>query len=102
MRQCVAELRAACRRPVDETALDALVAWLRPTFEAVLDHPDGAARWADHGQQLRDHGRHLGALADFFGYQSNVAIVSTNELMRAFTMIEVACRVGANADATTR
>jgi hypothetical protein len=95
IQQCVAELRAACRRPVDAVALDALTRWLRPSFSEVLDHPDGAARWADHGQQMRDHGRHLGALADFFGYQFDVAVVGTNELMQAFTMIRTACRVGA-------
>src|SRR5215471_7561721 len=96
MRECVAEVRAACRRPIDEVALEALVRGLRPNFEQVLDHPDGAARWADHGQQMRDHGRHLGALADFFGYQFDVAVVGTNELMQAFTMIRTACRVGAD------
>jgi len=95
LRQCVAELRAACRRPVDQQALESLVELVRPSFEQVLDHPDGAARWADHGQQMRDHGRHLGALADFFGYQSDVAIVSDHELTQAFTMLRVACRVGA-------
>src|SRR5262245_24888401 len=93
--ECVAELRAACRRPIDEAALDTLIGWLRPSFEQVLDHPDGAARWADHGRQLRDHGRHLGALADFFGYRANVAIVGASELTHAFTMIRAACRVGA-------
>jgi hypothetical protein len=98
MRECVAEVRAACRRPIDEVALEALVRTLRPNFEHVLDHPDGATRWADHGQQMRDHGRHLGALADFFGYRSNVAVVGTYELMQAYTMIHAACRVGADDD----
>jgi hypothetical protein len=98
MRECVAEVRAACRRPIDEVALEALVRCLRPNFEQILDHPDGAARWADHGQQMRDHGRYLGALADFFSYRSNVAIVGSYELMQAFTMIHAACRVGAGDD----
>jgi hypothetical protein len=96
IRQCVAEVRAACRRPLDEAALEALVGCLRPNFEQILDHPEGAARWADHGQQMRDHGRHLGALADFFGYCSNVDRVGASELMQAFGMIHAACRVGAN------
>lgn len=99
LRECIAELRAACRRPIDEAALAALLARLRPQFEHVLDNPDGPARWMDHGWQMRDHGRYIGGIADLFAYQSNVAIVGTNELFRAFAMIEVACRVGAEATA---
>src|SRR4029453_12242088 len=74
--ECVDELRAACRRPIDPTALDAVIGWLRPQFDGILGCPEGRARWADHGQQMRDNGRYLGALADFFGHQSNVPIVS--------------------------
>jgi hypothetical protein len=95
LKECVAELRAACRRPIDDAALQALVTLLRPSFEHILDDDDGATRWIDHGAQMRDHGRHLGALADFFGYAANVRIVGANELQRAFTMIQTACRVGA-------
>jgi hypothetical protein len=100
MRQCVAELRAACRRPIDEVALEALVRGLRPNFEQILDHPDGPARWADHGQQLRDYGRHVGALADFFGYYANVSVVGSHELMQAFAMFHAACRTGADEQST--
>src|SRR5262245_23548034 len=94
--ECVAELRTACRRPIDEAALDTLIASLRSSFEQVLDQPDGVARWADHGQQMRDHGRYLGTLADFFSYRANAPIVGTSELTRAFLMIRDACRVGAD------
>jgi hypothetical protein len=91
--ECLDELRSACRRPIDPAALDEVVSWLRPQFEAILGCPDGRARWADHGQQMRDNGRHLGALADFFGHQSNVPIVSLDELAQAFGMVRAACRV---------
>jgi hypothetical protein len=91
--ECVDQLRAACHRPIDPAALDAVVDWLRPQFEAILGHPDGRARWDDHGHRMRENGRHLGALADFFGYRSDVAVVSLYELTQAFDMVRGACRV---------
>jgi hypothetical protein len=93
--ECVAELRSACRRSIDEAALETLLDWLRPNFRQILDRPEGRAHWADHGQHMRDNGRYLGALADFLGYQADVAIVGAPQLMQAFTMVEAACRVGA-------
>jgi hypothetical protein len=93
--QCIAELRAACRRPIDERALTALVNQLRPGFQEILDHPEGPMRWADHGRRMRDNGRHLGALADFFGHESEAAIVGASELARAFDLVRRACTVGA-------
>jgi hypothetical protein len=91
--ECVGELRAACRRPIDQPALDTATEWLRPQFETILDHPDGCARWADHGQQMRDNGRYLGALADFFGYRADVSIVSLDQLTQAYELVRAACRV---------
>lgn len=93
MAECVEELRAACKRPIEQPALDAVVGWLRPQFEEILGCPEGRARWADHGQVMRDNGRHIGALADFFGYRSNVPVVSLYELAQAFDMVRGACRV---------
>jgi hypothetical protein len=95
IQECVAELRAACRRPIDEAALETLLTFLRPNFRDILERPEGKAHWTDHGQQMRDNSRYLGALADFCGYQGDVAIVGTSELMQAFTMVAAACRVGA-------
>lgn len=95
MEECVTELRAACRRPIDEAALARLLDWLRPNFEQILDRPEGRAHWADHGHHMRDNGRYLGALADFFGYEANVPVVGVNELERAFAIVRDACRVGA-------
>jgi hypothetical protein len=97
MTECVVELRAACRRPIDDAALETLLEWLRPNFRQVLDAPEGRARWTDYGQHLRDNGRYMGGLADFFGYQADVEVVGASELMRAFTMVRDACRVGAEA-----
>ena len=95
--ECIAELRGACRRPIDQRALDTLIGWLRPNFEWILDNPEGNTRWADHGQQMRDNGRHLGALADFFGHQADVAIVGTDQLSEAFTLVRAACKVRADS-----
>src|SRR5262249_15013503 len=94
VQECVAELRAACRRPIEQPALDMLVGWLRPQFEEILDHPDGAARWADHGHRMRDNGRHIGALADFFGHHVDAEVVGAHELTQAFRMVRAACRLG--------
>jgi hypothetical protein len=91
--ECVEELRSACRRPIDPAALDEVVSWLRPRFEAILGCPDGRTRWADHGQQMRDNGRHLGALADFFSHQANLPVVSLDALAQAFGMVRAACEV---------
>src|SRR5258708_10802007 len=97
MNECVAELRAACRRPINEPALQRLLEALRPNFRQILDRPDGKAHWTDHGQHMRDNGRYLGALADFFSYQTDVDIVGDTQLIHAFAMVEAACRVGAPA-----
>lgn len=98
MSECLVELRAACRRPIDPPALDAVSGWLRPQFEEILDHPDGGVRWADHGHVMRDNGRHLGALADFFGYRADVTVVRVDELKQAFELVRSACRVRVDAD----
>ncbi len=95
--ECVAELRAACRRPINEPALQRLLEALRPNFRQILDRPDGKAHWTDHGQHMRDNGRYLGALADFFSYQTDVDVVGDTQLIQAFAMVEAACRVGAPA-----
>jgi hypothetical protein len=94
IQECVAELRAACRRPIDQSALDTLLGTLRPQFEEILDRPEGRAHWTDHGRHMRDNGRYLGCLADFFGYRADVDMVGSVELMHAFTMVRDACRVG--------
>lgn len=95
--ECVAEIRAACRRPINETALERLLDALRPNFRQILDRPEGKAHWTDHGRHMRDNGRYLGALADFFSYQTDVDIVGDTQLIQAFAMVEAACRVGAPA-----
>jgi hypothetical protein len=97
IKECVAELRAACRRPINEPALQRLVDALRPNFTQILDRPEGKAHWTDHGRHMRDNGRYLGALADFFSYQTDVDIVGDTQLIQAFAMVEAACRVGAPA-----
>ena len=76
MKECTAELRAACRLPVDERGLAQLQAWLRPNFERILAHPDGGKRWADHGQRMRDNARFIGAFADFFGSHAGAQLIA--------------------------
>src|SRR4030081_381896 len=97
LNECVAELRAACRRPINETALERLLEALRPNFRQILDRPEGKAHWTDHGQHMRDNGRFLGALANSFSYKTAVDVVGDPQLIQAFAMVEAACRVGAPA-----
>jgi hypothetical protein len=89
--ECVGELRAACRRPIDAAALEMVVSWMRPNFERILDRVDGGKRWADHGQRVRDNSRHLGALADFFGSHAEVDVVGVDELSAAVAMLRADC-----------
>jgi hypothetical protein len=96
--ECAREVRAACRRPIDPVALDTLLGSLRPHFERILDHPDGAMRWSEDGQRMRDNGRHVGALADFFGHHADVPVIGIEELFNAFAMVRAVCKVGAPDD----
>jgi hypothetical protein len=91
IKECIEELRAACRLPIEQSALDALVERLRPNFDRILGHPDGPSRWADHGQRMRDNGRYLGAFADFFGSRRGTA--GTEALASAFQVVREACTV---------
>lgn len=95
IKECVTELRAACRLPVEEPALDVIVDWLRPNFERILGHPEGARRWADHGQRMRDNARHLGGFADFFGSHAGVRAIGVEELKRALQVVRADCTVRA-------
>lgn len=95
IRECVSEVRAACRLPIEQPALDMLVEQLRPNFERILAHPEGAKRWADHGQRMRDNGRHLGALADFYG--SRAGSVGIEAITRAFQAVREDCTVRAES-----
>ena len=93
IKECVRELRAACRLPIEQAALDLVVDWLRPNFEMILAHPEGGRRWADHGHRMRDNARYLGAFADFFG--SRTGAVGIEELTRAFQVVRADCTVRA-------
>lgn len=95
IQECLGELRAACRLPIDDAALAALVERLRHNFERILAHADGVRRWADHGQRMRDNARHLGALADFYGSRNGV--VDVHAIDRAFQAVRQDCTVRAEA-----
>jgi hypothetical protein len=95
IKECLRELHASCRLPVNEAALAEVVNWLRPNFERILAHPDGAKRWSDHGQRMRDNARHLGAFADFFANHNDSVEIGIAELRRAFQVIRADCTVRA-------
>ena len=95
IRECVGELRAACRLPIEPAVLDGLIERLRHNFDRILAHPDGVKRWADHGQRMRDNARHLGALADFYG--SRAGVVDQDALNRAFQLVREDCTVRAES-----
>jgi hypothetical protein len=96
IKECVVELRAACRLPIDEPALATVVGWLRSNFQQILDHPDGAKRWADHGHRMRDNARHLGAFADFFASHNDTSRIGIEELTRGFELVKADCTVRAD------
>jgi hypothetical protein len=91
IKECVTELRAACHRPIEPAALDTLVGWLRPNFERILGHVDGAKRWASHGARMRSNARFIGAFSDFFS--RDVETVGLEELKRAFLVVKADCTV---------
>ena len=93
--ECVRELRAACRLPIEPAALEELVGWLRPNFERILGSHEGSKRWGDHGQRMRDNARHLGAFADFFGSHTGSDTIGAEELKRAFHLVRADCTVRA-------
>jgi hypothetical protein len=95
MKECLNELRAACRLPIDQAAIEIVDSWLRPSFERILAHPEGGKRWADHGQRMRDNARHMGAFADFFGSHTGADRVGIDELTRAFQVMRADCTVRA-------
>jgi len=93
--ECVLELRAACRRPVDQPALDTILSWVRPDFERILDRLDGRHSSADNGPRVREAARHLGAFADFVASHADSPIVGINELTEAVKMVRADCTVRA-------
>jgi len=93
--ECVLELRAACRHPIDQPALDTMLGWVRPDFERILDRLDGKKRWADLGPRVRETGRYLGAFANFFASHSGAPIVGIEELTQAMAMMRADCTVRA-------
>ncbi len=95
LNECIGEIRAACRLPIDPQALDTMMSWVRPQFVQVMDHPDGAKRWADIGRQMRDNGRYLGAFADFFARHTDARTVGLDEITRAFELLRADCTVRA-------
>ena len=95
IRECVGELRAACRLPIDEPALDTLIERLRHNFDRILAHPEGLQRWANVGQRMRDNARHIGALADFYGNRDG--FVGPDALNRAFDAVQDDCTVRAES-----
>lgn len=95
IRECLGEFRAACRLPIDDVALEALVERLRHNFERILAHIDGPRRWADHGQRMRNNARHLGALADFYG--SRDGFVAKDAIEQAFAAVREDCTVRAES-----
>jgi hypothetical protein len=96
LRECEVEIRAACHRPIDQAALETLLGWVRPNFERILGHPDGAKRWAYVGSRMRDNGRYIGAFAEFFAGPGTPTI-GLEELTRAFQVVRADCTVRAES-----
>jgi hypothetical protein len=93
--ECVLEMRAASRRPIDQAALDVIVGWMRPNFERILDRLDGKRRWADVGPRLRENARHLAAFADFLASHVEADAIGIEELTGGVTLMRADCTVRA-------
>lgn len=93
LNECIVELRAACRLPIDQAALETMMSWVRPQFQTILDHPDGAKRWANHGHKMRDNGRYIGVFANFFAEHVDAAVVDLEAISRAFELAKADCTV---------
>lgn len=93
MNECVLEIRAACRRPVEQAALETVMSWVRADFSKILDRLDGKKRWADFGPRVREMGRHLGAFADFMASHLGSPTVGIDELTHAMSMMRADCTV---------
>lgn len=95
--ECVVELRAACRRPIDQQALETMLTWVRADFERILDRQDGKKRWADLGARVRETGRFLGSLSEFFSSHTGTQVVGLEELTNAMRMVRADCTVRAES-----
>jgi hypothetical protein len=93
--ECMAEVRAACRRPIEEDALETMFGWMRPTFQKILDRTDGEARWLDHAPSVRESARHVAALADFFAHHFGKQVVGIEEITASMKLIRADCTVRA-------
>lgn len=91
--ECAAEIRGACRLPIEQAALETVLDWHRSQFEKLLDRPDGGRRWAEFGQRIRSISRHIGALADFFGDHADVNIVGLEQLTQAVKLTRADCKI---------
>jgi hypothetical protein len=95
--EILTEIKAGCRLPIDEAALETVIGRLRVNFERHLDdHPAGWKRWGDSGQRVRNYARHLGAFADFFAGHVGATVVGADELTSAFKIIRADCTIQAS------
>ena len=92
--ECLRELRAACRMPIDDAAIDAADRLMRPQFEKLLDNAKGAQQWAVDGPLMRDNGRFVGTFAEFFANRQSKSSVGAGELMAAIQIVRAQCHAG--------
>src|SRR3981081_3467759 len=91
--ECVLELRAACRRPVDQPALDTIAGWVRADFERILDRLDGKNPREDG--RAAEVGRLLAPSGVFLGSHADSPVIGIHELTEAVTMARADCTVRA-------
>ena len=92
MNECKAWIRAACKSPMVEGALDQVLEPLRDKFQMRLDGADGPKTWADDTPKMRDNGRYMGVFAEFFA-QGEPA-VTVKHLEAALCLVSAKCTVG--------
>jgi len=89
--------------PFQPQAVERLLALVRPDFQRMLDDGDGVPpeqqkgprRWVADGPKLRDNGRFVGTLAEFFANREQKDHVGFGELFVALLIVQVECSAGA-------
>jgi len=92
---CKEWIRAGVTRvPLNEKDLDRFTAQFLPDFVKLLDGPRGAAVWRRDGQFVRQLGRYIGTIAEFYAVASGtLEPVRMEHLRRALAVIRPECQL---------
>lgn len=103
--ECRREIESACRVDLDPAVLAEFLDLFSGNFRRLCtDNGDGHKYWAKVGQLMRDNGRYIGTLAEFFAKNRRPKQVQVGDLYKALAIVRAECiedrprRAGASAD----